>query len=561
MAAGYDADVEESSVSRKPPEPITITQLPVELLVRIFEDMYSPEDWSVGHLQSLASVVRQFHSIVTSTPRLWAVAKYCGPSSSDMAQVSLALKKSKQAPLSVICSVDGRVPNSDIRPFVQAVVDQAHRWRSATFSTRSALFISLYINDLSMPLLERFSYANWTTSTTAIRLGGAGPRLRDLTLIGAIPPMKQLDTLAHLEVLCLDSIALPGEMLRQILISCSGLQILFLNRLKDGRLPIITGPAPIVQPIRLDRLRILSLTSVSIGAMRVATSIEAESLTKLRFKSLQEVKSREFLTSLVQPSSGLRSLLASSIRLITKLGITTNDKEEVGITSNDKKLGQEGEFLAGGGNVTGQSAGLSLLLTGIWLNEVWVGLREHIPGAVPITLDVNHRFTGVPFEPTILHSMRSLESLQMSFNLSSGGGQRILDYLSKPSLYICHTETADCFNHDRQGEDQRCVSWPCPLLVDLRISKHAYGADDTKLVDFFAKRYGPYVPENDFMHITTKETSDDQVTTYPRPAPLTAVRVFRRSDPPSADTVSKISEILGKTVGSESKLPANLQFS
>ncbi|KAG8850907.1 hypothetical protein FRB96_009540 [Tulasnella sp. 330] len=570
VAADYDSDVQDVLTPRKPHEPVTIAQLPVELLIKIFEDLYPPEIWSVSHLQMLASVTKQFHLVVTSTPTLWAVAKYCGPSSSDMAQVTLALKKSKQAPLSIICNVDGRVPNSDIRPFVQAVVDQAHRWRSATFSTRSAVFISLYINDLPMPLLERFSYANWTTSPTAIRVGGVGARLRDLTLIGAIPVMKQLDTLAHLEVLCLDSIALPGDTLRNILVSCSGLQILFLNRLKDGRstIPPAPSPAPDPIPIRLDRLRILSLTNVSLGTMKVATSIEADSLTKLRFKSLQEITSREFLTLLAQPRSGLQSLFTTSLRLLTKLGITVNDAEEVGITSSDKKPGKEGELLAGGGNVAGQSAGLSLLLTSIRLDEVWDRVKEHIPADIPITLDVSHRWSSVPFKPAILHSMRSLECLQMSFNLSSSGGKAILDYLSKPSLYRCHAKTTDCFDHDRHqqqldGGDSKCLSWPCPKLVDLRMSAHTYGADDSNLVEFFVKRYGPYVPEEreDQTSITKETSVGEMAASYPRPASLTAVRVFKRRAPPSADTVSRISDVLGKTLGSEPKTPANLHFS
>ncbi|KAG9030964.1 hypothetical protein FRB95_003301 [Tulasnella sp. JGI-2019a] len=563
VGAEFDPTVEKALFPTLPVEPVTISQLPVELLIRIFEGIHPPETWSVNHLQTLASVTKQWHSVVTSTASLWAVAKYCGPSSSSIDQVTLALKKSKKAPLSVICNVESRVPNSDIRPFIQVIIAEAYRWRSASFSTRSALLVSLYLNDLPMPMIERFSYANWMTRHTAIRIGGGG-RLRDLTLIGSVPAMKNLDVLSHLEIICLDSIPLAGDRLRQILSSCSALQILFLNRLKDGGSNSEEDP----QVIRLNHLRILSLTTVSLSTMRIVMSIVAENLTKLRFKSLQDSTSQEFLNSLAQPRSGLQSHVTAALRQTTKLNISVNDSEEVGVISHGKTPVQDGgESLAGGGNVTGQSSGLSILLTGTKLDVVWNRLKSYIAENVPITLDVTHRFTGVPFDPALLHSMRCLTSLQLQFTHPHSDGQRILSYLSEPSRHTCHSETPDCFQHDSsERRDQQCLSWPCPQLVDIKLSASAYRGDDENLVDFFTKRYGTCVIQDEQLCVT-EETSAGQTTAQPQPALPTGIRIFGRKKPPTADVVSRISNVLvkaanvGAASGSSWKASANLHFS
>ncbi|KAG8862289.1 hypothetical protein FRB96_001868 [Tulasnella sp. 330] len=264
-------------------------ELPVELLSHILRLSVPLEDWSVERLQELAQVSRRWKDIVTSTPKLWAVAKVTNhqdPSGlSWRTHLDLALRMSHNSPLSVF-HINQERPDydslsSDIRrceEFMTIVGRHTARWKSVHYSGHRLRSIVSAL-ERPCPSLEDLSVVfDRHLEGSRMRII-PGARLRHITLDHAELEWRALLGLHSLRI---RSVAERIPQARELLVAlraCPQLEVLELSSIditrnvdEDERFELndslVKGPSGSDERLYLPRLTTLQVRDVDGGFFR-----------------------------------------------------------------------------------------------------------------------------------------------------------------------------------------------------------------------------------------------------------------------------------------------------
>ncbi|KAG8857208.1 hypothetical protein FRB96_005883 [Tulasnella sp. 330] len=171
-----------------------ISQLPNEILGRIFCLAVPAKSWSTKKLQQLALVCKSWSNAVKSTPELWAVVQHnMLVSTPTLEHVEMALRLSKRAPLTLLFRKEPQGATISSRAIAedQLVVsdklaiagEHTDRWRSFTFHGRftPSVLDALEHPELSLETLEIMWPPEYDLPLQSFILAN-GDRLRHLAL-------------------------------------------------------------------------------------------------------------------------------------------------------------------------------------------------------------------------------------------------------------------------------------------------------------------------------------------------------------------------------------------
>ncbi|KAG9036465.1 hypothetical protein FRB95_008763 [Tulasnella sp. JGI-2019a] len=283
-----------------------ISDLAVELLVGIFENALTPRTWTYAALQNLALVSKRWLTIIKSTPTLWATAKY-DEESTSIDHVNIALARSRDVPLTIICRPPEPCYTPNLFAFLSAIGSNAGRWKSATFDSSAfgQLFPHLEGEQLALP--DPFSFDDIGQFGLKIT-----PSLYRLHLEWVIPSLVPCGSRLNLRYLHLGNIGddqLSPESLLEILSVCTNLESLSLHGLYNYEDGLIE---PHVRRITLPHLHTLDMFDLgSTWTVPIAKSVYAgDSVDSIKILS-SSATSAVMLEVLSQEETGFGSIIHS----------------------------------------------------------------------------------------------------------------------------------------------------------------------------------------------------------------------------------------------------------
>ncbi|KAG8890204.1 hypothetical protein FRB98_000532 [Tulasnella sp. 332] len=264
-----------------PMEFVTIHHLPIELLVRVFRDATGIDSFPAptptayyDRLHTLSQVCRVWYDVAQS-PELWCIVCAGDP------HWATALARSQAGPLTVDADLTPPVNPS----FVMSLIENAYRWRSATFVGGEDVDLSMMLKGRA-PILEELSISLDRAVGYQPKVDlfcGYTPKLQRLNLRNVALCDWRSASLTGLRALSLEDIAEPGPSLIQVLEALrrcpqmEDLKLSCIEYVQEAR----CGPAG--GAVQLDRLRAISIKQETPEVViRLLTSIRCPSALDLK---------------------------------------------------------------------------------------------------------------------------------------------------------------------------------------------------------------------------------------------------------------------------------------
>ncbi|KAG9038372.1 hypothetical protein FRB95_001784 [Tulasnella sp. JGI-2019a] len=492
-----------------------IESLPTEITVRILEHVVQPEDWTFDQLRNVALISKSFLSLVTSTPTLWAVAKYNGHS---LVHPLIALENSKEAPLTVNMGEreydeEDMYAKHNVMEFINAILDHSHRWQRVDFYSHYTAMILPKLAELRTPLLHTLVLCRHWGALEGRRFSLMdAPRLRNLRLIrvmivgsdGALARLQDL-SVTSLQT-TLDGIT-SGTILKTIS-ACSMLEHLQLKDL-DLMQPTRDPDAPELEPIHLPHLKVLHIFTVSSSIVSpLSIRIRAERLKVLCIVCSTHETSLDLLRSIVGSEEGLAHLISS--------GRLCDPAASVHIVDHDSGVRV---CCIPSAPSTATPVSFDLSLGGVTLSEVYPHHLARILPPAPLDVLLTH---DVHSPETLFTPMYMLRKLDIRSEDDSASN--IIRSLTKPGRYGV--------NGSRQ--------WLLPNMEELVLTTNAYKSDEELLL-FLLGRYG-----TDSRSPPGRYMEDDWEGDRPSLAPLRSLKImdFYLPDTRTAQLVLDVADII-----------------
>ncbi|KAG9014645.1 hypothetical protein FRB94_011823 [Tulasnella sp. JGI-2019a] len=220
---------------------LPISQLPDELLIKIFQQILKDREGYYEKLSRLSLVCLHWADLVRCTPSLWFFICTSYPLNIG----SMILKNSSKHPLEVWHNEDrGSIYGAAISPVdaktrIDRIGVHVSRWQRVKLTIRngsSDKYLPAYLEKLSAPILETLEIdggANWGDGDAHELFEGGAQRLRHLSLsrIATTWESKLLSGLSNLRTLKLDQNVLSPSVpqIRRLLMVCPNLVKLDLH--------------------------------------------------------------------------------------------------------------------------------------------------------------------------------------------------------------------------------------------------------------------------------------------------------------------------------------------
>ncbi|KAG9005894.1 hypothetical protein FRB94_001169 [Tulasnella sp. JGI-2019a] len=444
-----------------------LKRLPTEIVIRILEHVIQPSEWTIESLRDLALVSKYFLSLVTSTPALWAVAKYDGLHGLDLPL--LALSKSGIVPLTITMGTEDIKDLEDgdaierAGKFVAAILQQSHRWHTATFHTCYVPTILPSLAERNMSLLETLVVCQHEEMWEGDRRFSLkhAPKLRDLS-VNRVLMVGSPDTLLglrYLHISCLEtsSDSICAETVLAVISSCSMLEHLRIEEVDLN--PNVICPRQ--DPLYLPRLKTLVIAYVSSSILLpMCTHIRADQLARLHIACSTGSTSNDLLLTLARPSEkGLANLISSGELCINTANVSIVDTEDhIHVTCFDPPASD---------HPTTSRISVDISLAGTTLSATNTYLSLILPKA-PLNLVLTRDLLS-PF--LTLARIPRLSTIEIRPTWSTAS--KTLYGLGVPHLL---------------GPDQD-YEWLCPNVERLIVSVNA-SASHAELIQFLHNRYG-----------------------------------------------------------------------
>ncbi|KAG8905375.1 hypothetical protein FRB99_009044 [Tulasnella sp. 403] len=430
------------SERKRPGGPIRLHDLPVELLVTIFQMVsvkpYSnPSYGTVEVLQRIASVCTHWWHIILSSPVLWSTILLYD-------NVPLLLRKSANSPLDIhwVNMFDARGP-----AHFDEVATHARRWRTVHLHCWDLNNIKRELEE-GTPLLERLNLSSSSgVPITTVKATG-GSRLRHLYLerVRLEWPTVCISNLTSLTLVDIEDTVQSSRLILKALACCTKLEHLCMDDIRVIGGPVDTGNIQHIidneGPLVLPKLKSLNLTrTTETLTSPLLGSLQADRLQRLIFDTCvrNDITSRA-AAFLMHPKGGQRHLSC----MLGNSGV-----QGISIELSDDELTAY-ETAEG----TANRSRFNLVLTFTCNASL---ISTHLSPFNNLGLPLRLSIVGAPGRSTAHHDSAFLREMPMIRHLTLYLDVRrtydILKFLSAPRASV-------------SGE----LSWPCPNLKEVCLS-------------------------------------------------------------------------------------------
>ncbi|KAG8955691.1 hypothetical protein FRC04_007682 [Tulasnella sp. 424] len=289
IESGADRLVAENAKKRNSFLPFH--QLPAGVVVKILHAALSAENYAwTGHKHTflhrqkkLRSVCTRWNQIILDTPTFWATV-----SCADVHERRLqaALRLSKDAPLEIVCRSGGKLTSKfHCRPFAAEMSEVAHRWGSLDIKEDYwTEYLSLPTPELTSLTVQCGDEPGADHTWTSPFLGGAGPKLRKISLRFFAPPWDDFpafSSLERLEIRCVSR----GPSVAQVVEILSRCKHLLEFTLYQARVQPLPGAIWSAERARIEcpSLRMLHFETVRLDSVvQILNSLQPPGKCKIR---------------------------------------------------------------------------------------------------------------------------------------------------------------------------------------------------------------------------------------------------------------------------------------
>ncbi|KAG9024404.1 hypothetical protein FRB95_011549 [Tulasnella sp. JGI-2019a] len=456
-----------------------ISQLPLELIIRILISSVSVEDWSISRLQELAQVSKAWRGAVLGTPELWAIVKiHRRPDVNPRwrEDLELVLEKSGHMLLTVVYNMPAIVYTREsfitdlglVGEAFDLVGTHAWRWRTVIYDGILTPTIAAILQ-LPSPALHSFTLMGWNTIAHRGQTSGIEPldlsSGKHLLHVNVSHARLTWHQLKGLRTLCLDGIERGGptaEGLLEIMRSCPDLETLKLCRIGDQGLP---GQMALVNRLRSSPLIVLpSLQCLHFRGCDLNLVLAFALGTSAAGGLELQLDVNWFFLKLLPDFDSIRSIGPAFDSIIAH-------GAHLYITQTSRSLTLQSDW----DPLSKRDASRAMT----FYNENHEETSRHIfdfiqfpARPVPVHLEIGNDPSGhaspmMRFPPAILDHL-----VDLRLCCSAITTHQILAYLSQPSRGL----------HDIDG------SWPCPQLATLWLQN--LGENWDGIIAFLDGRYG-----------------------------------------------------------------------
>ncbi|KAG8929780.1 hypothetical protein FRC01_003775 [Tulasnella sp. 417] len=264
-------DSQSTNLLRRSNDEPTIYQLPIELLLPIFE--WALKEWYYGHgsiyyrhLCALSTVCTRWHSIIQHSPQLWATV----PGSIKEEGIRKVLERSSDTLLDIEYNPGkeegGRYPDGHITPFFDILGSASGRWRTLNLTKSVSEGQTRKLLLLPAPNLEQLTFEDHQSPRQGMEnvdfFGGNCPKLKDIHIYGLTckwdqAAFKGLEAL-KLSDISFDSVAPILDIIRPLPL---------LRRLEVLNCHISEDAPASTQPVSLPNLQFLRVEFDNTGVI------------------------------------------------------------------------------------------------------------------------------------------------------------------------------------------------------------------------------------------------------------------------------------------------------